>query len=99
MRWWAWLTFFCAVILTAFFMRSPAAAQGFCFPNMQTAVAEAQKHGEVLRFSVVMKIGALLHIFAGEKTMTIFVEQPNGMLCTSDALVGDIVNQINETCA
>jgi len=34
MRWWAWLTFITAVILTAFFMRSPAAANAFpCFPD------------------------------------------------------------------
>ena len=96
---WAWLTFITAVCLTAFFMPRPAAAQNFCFPNMQTAVAEAQKHGEVLKFSVVMKIGALLHIFASENTMTILIENPNGQICTGPALIGDIVKNVRDTCA
>ena len=90
--------FFGAVILTAFFIRTPAAAQSFCFPNMQTAVAEAQKHGEIFRYSVVMKIGALVHIFASEKTMTILIEQPDGRVCTGDALIGDIVKNVRDTC-
>ena len=96
---WAWLTFITAVCLTAFFMRSPAAAQSFCFPNMKVAVAEAEKHGEFFRYSVVMKIGALVHVFASRTTMTILIEQPNGMVCTGDALIGDILNHAQDTCA
>ncbi len=94
-----WIIFFISVVLVGFFLRSPAAAQSFCFPNMQTAEVEAAKHGEVLTFSVVMKIGALMHIFASEKTMTIWIEQPDGRACTSDALIGDVVRFERDTCA
>tara|TARA_R100000664_G_C2722021_1_gene115190 strand:- start:199 stop:441 length:243 start_codon:yes stop_codon:yes gene_type:complete len=80
-------------------MRSPAAAQSFCFPNMTVAVAEVSKHGEQLRFTVVMKIGALAHIYASQTTMTILVEQPNGMVCTGPALLGDILKNVQELCA
>jgi len=91
-------TLLIAAFLAAFFVR-PANAQSFCFPNMKVAVAEASKHGEVFRYSVVMKIGALVHVYASRTTMTILIEQPDGRACTGDALIGDILNHAQDTCA
>ena len=91
-------TFIFAVILTAFFMR-PASAQAACFANYEIAKTELARHGERLRFTVVMKIGALAHIFASKTTMTILVEQPNGMVCTGPALLGDILKNVQDPCA
>ena len=95
---WAWLTFICAAILAAFFMR-PAIAQMYCFPSIEVADREIRKHGEKLRFTVVMKIGALAHIYVGERTMTILVEQPTGQVCTGPALLGDILKNVQDPCA
>jgi hypothetical protein len=95
---WAWLTFCTAAFLAAFFMR-PASAEMYCFPSLEVAKGELAKHGETFRFSVVMKVGALAHVYAGKQTMTILVEQPNGMVCTGPALIGDIVKNAEDTCA
>lgn len=87
-----------AAFLAAFFMR-PASAEMYCFPSMDVAQREIAKHGETFRFSVVMKVGALAHVYVGKQTMTILVEQPNGMVCTGPALIGDIVKNAEDTCA
>lgn len=92
-------TFFIAVCLTAFFMRSPVAQEQYCFPNVAAAAKQIAKHGETLRYTVVMKIGAMAHIYMGADSMTILVEHPSGMACTGPALLGDIINTVNETCA
>lgn len=91
-------TFICAAFMAAFFM-SPASAQTACFANHEVAKTELARHGERLRFTVVMKIGALAHIYAGKRTMTILVEQPNGMVCTGPALLGDILTNVEAPCA
>ncbi len=90
--------FICAVILTAFFVR-PAHAQAACFPNHEIAKTELAKVNEQLRFTVVMKMGALVHIYAGKTTMTMLIEQPNGMVCTGPALLGDILKNVQDPCA
>jgi hypothetical protein len=95
---WAWLTFCTAAFLAAFFMR-PASAEMYCFPSLEVAKGELAKHGETFRFSVVMKVGALAHVYAGKQTMTILVEQPDGRVCTGPALIGDIVKNAEDTCA
>ena len=95
---WAWLTFCTAAFLAAFFMR-PASAEMYCFPSMDVAKGELAKHGEIFAFSVVMKVGALAHVYAGKQTMTILVEQPDGRVCTGPALIGDIVKNAEATCA
>ena len=87
-----------AAFLAAFFMRQ-ASAEMYCFPSMDVAQREIAKHGETFRFSVVMKVGALAHVYVGKQTMTILVEQPNGMVCTGPALIGDIVKNAEDTCA
>ena len=66
---------------------------------MTVAVAEVSKHGEVFRYSVVMKIGALIHVYASKTTMTILVEQPSGVVCTGPALLGDILKNVEAPCA
>ena len=90
--------FICAAFMAAFFMR-PASAQMYCFPSMEVAERELARHGERLRFTVVMKIGALAHIYVGERTMTILVEQPTGQVCTGPALLGDILKNVQDHCA
>ena len=95
---WRWLTFCTAAFLAAFFIR-PANAQTVCFPNHEVAEAELSRHGERLRFTVVMRVGALAHIYVSERTMTILVEQPNGMVCTGPALLGDILKNVEAPCA
>jgi hypothetical protein len=87
-----------AAFFAAFFMQS-AHANMFCFPSMEVAKSEAAKHGETLRFSVVMSIGALAHVYASEKSMTILIQQPNGMVCTGPALIGEIIRHEREPCA
>lgn len=77
----------------------PASAEMYCFPSLEVAKGELAKHGETFRFSVVMKVGALAHVYAGKQTMTILVEQPNGLVCTGPALIGDIVKNAEATCA
>ena len=79
-------------------MRS-ASAEMYCFPSLEVAKGELAKHGETFRFSVVMKVGALTHVYAGKQTMTILVEQPDGRVCTGPALIGDIVKNAEATCA
>ena len=91
-------TFICAAFMAAFFMR-PASAQTACFPNHEVAKTELARHGERLRFTVVMKVGALAHIYVSQTTMTILVEQPNGMVCTGPALFGDILENVQDPCA
>ncbi len=91
-------TLLIAAFSAAFFIR-PASAEMYCFPSMEVAQREIAKHGETFRFSVVMKVGALAHVYAGKQTMTILVEQPNGMVCTGPALIGDIVKNAKEQCA
>ena len=92
------IAFCTAACLAAFFVR-PASAEMYCFPSMEIAQREIAKHGETFRFSVVMKVGALAHVYAGKQTMTILVEQPNGLVCTGPALIGDIVKNAEATCA
>lgn len=95
-------TFIFAVILTAFFMFSAAGQeqQSYCFPDLQTAVAQLKKHGEKFKLTAVMKIGALVHIYSNESTMTILIENPTGMVCTGPALLGDVLNYAKkDTCA
>jgi len=77
----------------------PANAQTACFPNHEVAETELARHGERLRFTVVMRVGALAHIYASQTTMTILVEQPNGMVCTGPALLGDILKNVQAPCA
>ena len=76
-----------------------ASAEMYCFPSNEVAKGELAKHGEIFRYTVVMKVGALAHVYAGKKTMTILVEQPSGMVCTGPALIGDIVKNAEDTCA
>tara|TARA_R100001443_G_scaffold115728_1_gene134175 strand:+ start:281 stop:574 length:294 start_codon:yes stop_codon:yes gene_type:complete len=90
-------TLLIAAFMAAFFMR-PAQAQNWCFPDMKSAVTEVSKHGEIFRYSVVMKIGALLHFYASENTMTILIENPNGTVCTGPALIGDVLRFEQDTC-
>jgi hypothetical protein len=46
-----------------------------------------------------MSIGALAHVYASEKSMTILIQQPNGMVCTGPALIGEIIRHEREPCA
>tara|TARA_R100000995_G_scaffold83182_1_gene58499 strand:+ start:784 stop:1089 length:306 start_codon:yes stop_codon:yes gene_type:complete len=96
-----WIVFIAAVIVAAFCVRSPVAKaqEQYCFPSLKAAAKEISKHGETLRYTVVMKIGALAHIYMGADSMTILVENPSGVVCTGPALLGDIINTVKETCA
>ena len=96
---WVCFTFCVAAILAAFFVR-PASAEMVCFPNKKIAEREVVKpHGEKFIFSAAMAIGSLAHFYAGAQTITILIEQPNGMVCTGPALIGDIVKNAENTCA
>jgi len=92
-------TLFIAVFLAASLTRSVAAQlPQYCFPDIASAKQQVEKYGERLRFTVVMKIGALAHIYASKRTMTILVEQPNGTVCTGPALIGDVLRFEQDTC-
>tara|TARA_Y100001973_G_C5128996_1_gene296701 strand:+ start:641 stop:940 length:300 start_codon:yes stop_codon:yes gene_type:complete len=93
-------TLLIAVFLAAIFTRSVAAQlPQYCFPDIASAKQQVEKYGERLRFTVVMKIGALAHIYASQTTMTILVEQPSGVVCTGPALLGDILKNVEAPCA
>lgn len=95
---WAWLTFICVVILAAFFMR-PAHAQPTCFPNIDVARKLAESHNERFLFSAVARIGALIYVFGNEDTFTVFVQNPDGTVCTGPALFGEVIDRAKATCA
>ena len=81
-------------------MRTPQArAQPVCFPSLDIATALAETAGESFLFSATSRAGALLYFFGSKKTFTVFVQNPDGTVCTGDALLGEVLDYDEQTCA
>ena len=78
--------------IAAFFVR-PVQAQiipnAICFPSVEFAAQKAKEHGEVLTWEGINGLKIKMYLFEAETSFTIFVEDHNGVVCTSPALIGD----------
>ena len=71
------------------------AQAAFCAKDMASVEKQMAEYGEVFLFSGISKMGVPYLFYAGEKTYTVILMDPNQGYCTTPHIFGDILEMGN----
>jgi len=83
------------VVLVPCFTAHGSYAQMFCEPNLEKVEKQMVEYGEVFLFSGISNMGVPYLFYAGKKTYTVIMMDPNRGYCTAPHLLGEILEMGN----